>query len=192
LDKLAGTLKHQGIVALCSVKPYDTMNVLIERINKALKPPIILVPASIEDPRNLGAIIRSSVAFDVFALLIERKKTSPLTSTVAKTSTGMLEYMSIVKPHSLEKEIRFLRRIGFSIFGIRNKNDKRLDQVDFTKPCVIITGGENKGIPPYLQKLCAEFIGIPVTKYTDSLNVSVAASIILYEISKQRQFKFNL
>ena len=191
LDKIAGTLKHQGIVALCSKKPYDTMDVLYRRIDETRKPPVILVPASIEDPRNFGAIIRSSVAFDVFALLVERKKTAPLNSTVAKTSAGMLEYISIVKPCSLEKEIRFLGSKGFSIFGLRNKNDKRLDKVDFTKPCVIITGGEYKGIPQYLKKLCTDLIGIPVTQYTDSLNVSVAVSIILYEISKQRNFKFD-
>lgn len=191
LDQIAGTMKHQGVAALCTIKPYDTVDVFTERINNAQKPPVILVPASIEDPRNLGAIVRSCVAFDVFALLVERKKTVPLNSTVAKTSAGMLEYMSIVKPNSLEKEISILGSRGFSIFGIRNKNDKRLDQVDFTKPCVIITGGEYQGIPPYLQKLCTEFIGIPTTQHTDSLNVSVATSIVLYEISKQRQFTYT-
>lgn len=190
LNQIAGSVKHQGVVALCTAKPYDDMNSLLQRLEAVTAPPILLVPASIEDPRNLGALIRTSVAFGVSAILIERKRTTSLNATVAKTSAGMLEYMSIVKPQSLEKELKELKAKGFNIIGAIGEGDKKPQDINFTGPIIIITGGEHRGIPPYLKRLCADFVGIPTTKHVESLNVSVAASILLYECAKQRGFSF--
>ncbi len=188
LDQIAGTNKHQGVVALCPTKAYENLENVLINIETSTIPPIFLVPASLEDPRNLGAIIRTSVAFNVSAILLERKKSTPLNATVAKTSCGMLEHMSIVKPKSLEKEIIDLKAKGFDVIGAEGNSTKKPEEVNLKKPVILIIGGEHRGIPPYLKKLCTDLIGIPTCSKVKSLNASVAASILLYECARQRSF----
>jgi 23S rRNA (guanosine2251-2'-O)-methyltransferase len=190
IQQVAGTTRHQGVVALCPVKAYESMESLHKRIEQSETAPVLLIPASLEDPRNLGALIRTCVAFNVFAILLERKRTTPLNATVAKTSAGMVEHMSVVKPANLEKEVLQLRDKGFNIVGAVGGTDTKPQQIDFSGPTVIIVGGEHRGIPPYLYKLCTEFTGIPTSTKVPSLNVSVATSILLYECAKQRGFLF--
>ena len=191
LNQIAGTEKHQGIAAVCTAKPYDDINNILDRLKTATSPPILLVPSSIEDPRNFGALIRTSVAFGVNAILLERKGTTPLNATVAKASAGMMEHIPVVKPPNLEKVIKELADTGFNVIGAVSGADKKPHQINLTGPVIIITGGEHRGIPPYLKKLCTDFTGIPIRKEVNSLNISVAASIVLYECLKQRGFLFN-
>lgn len=191
LNQIAGSVKHQGVAALCTAKPYEDINNVLDRLKAATTPPVLLVPASIEDPRNFGALIRTSVAFGVNAILLERKGTTPLNATVAKASAGMLEYIPVVRPPNLEKVIKELTKNGFSVIGAVSGADKKPHQINLTGPIIIITGGEHRGIPPYLKKLCTDFTGIPTTKEVNSLNISVAASIVMYECIKQRGFLFN-
>lgn len=191
LDQIAGTTKHQGVVAICTVKPYEEIDSIIKSLEDVTSPPILLVPASLEDPRNLGALIRTSVAFGVNAILLERKNTAPLNATVAKSSVGMLEHMPIVRPQNLEKAIQEFFQRGFSIIGAMERAGKQPHQIDLSGPVIIITGGEHRGIPSYLKKLCTDFVGIPLVNKVKSLNVSVAASILLYECVKQRGFIFG-
>ncbi len=191
LTQMACTPKHQGVVALCAAKPYDSVDTLLQHLEKTEQPPVLLVPASCEDPRNLGALIRTCVAFGVSGILLERKQTTPLNATVAKTSAGMLEHMSIVKPPSLEKVISDLKEKGFGVVGAIAGTKEIPQDMDFSGPVIIIIGGEHRGIPPYLNKLCTTFTGIPILQRAGSLNVSVAASILLYECARQRGFTFE-
>ncbi len=191
LDRIAGTIKHQGVVAICTVKPYEEVDSILKKLEDTTSPPILLVPASLEDPRNLGALIRTSVAFGVNAILLERKHTTPLNATVAKSSAGMLEHMPVVRPQNLERVIKELAIKGFCVIGAVAGTDKKPHQIDLSGPIIIITGGEHRGIPPYLKKLCTDFAGIPTIIKVKSLNVSVAASILLYECAKQREFIFE-
>jgi len=186
LDALAGTRRHQGVVAFCSVRPYDDIEAINDIINT--KPaPLFVVAASIEDPGNLGAIIRSCVCLGADALLLERKNTVPLNAAVAKSSAGMLERLRIVKPRNLEGLIAELSADkGFSVVGAAVNGGVPPDKHDFKRPTVLITGGEHRGIPPYLQKQCAVSITIPMTPNGQSLNASVAAAVLLYEIARQR------
>ncbi len=190
LDQIAGTQKHQGVVALCTVKAYEDINDVLQRLDTVQRPPVILVPACIEDPRNLGAVIRSCVAFGVFAILLERKGTTPLNATVAKASVGMIEHISIAKPPHMENAIKKLIEKGFAVVGADAAGQKKPHETDFTRPTVLITGGEHRGIPPYLKKLCTDFVGIPMKPEAQSLNISVAAAVVLYESAKQRNFVF--
>lgn len=188
LAQLAGTEKHQGIVALCSIKPYTTIADFYEKLKQLSTPPLVLVPASCEDPHNLGALVRTSVAFNVTAIFMERKKTAPLNATVAKTSAGLWEYMSFIKPTNLEKEIEQLKQHDFTILGVESGKGNALPTADLTRPLCCIIGGEHHGIPPYLQKLCTEFVSIPMAPHAHSLNLSVAGSLVLYECARQRGF----
>lgn len=185
LNKMAGYAPHQGVVAFRTVRNYDDESVLYEKISEAEKP-LILIPAGLEDPGNFGAIIRSAAAFNVSAILLERKGTVPLNATVAKTSAGMIEQMTLIKPRNLEETLIKLKDLGFIIFGADGSGPTPPRQLPLDKPCVIITGNEHAGIPAYLAKLCDEFASIPIMDTVESLNVSVAAGIMLYEAMVQR------
>lgn len=190
LNSLAGTTKHQGIVAFCSIRPYSTTEQLHE-ITNSKKTPLLLVAASIEDPGNLGAIIRSCVCFGVDALLLERKNTVPLNAAVAKSSAGMLEHLCIVKPRNLEGLISDYARDGFNIAGAVMENGVIPSETSLSGPTILITGGEHRGIPPYLQKQCREFLSVPMAPHAQSLNASVAAAVLMYECLRQRDFKVS-
>jgi 23S rRNA (guanosine2251-2'-O)-methyltransferase len=145
----------------------------------------------VEDPGNLGSIIRSSVAFGADALLLERKNTAPLNASVAKSSAGMIEHLCIGRPKNLEALVQDFRSKNFAVIGAEMKKGKKPEETDFTGPLILILGGEHRGIPPYLNKLCTGFVSIPMTEKTQSLNVSATASILLYEIARQRKWPFE-
>jgi 23S rRNA (guanosine2251-2'-O)-methyltransferase len=187
LDALAGTRKHQGVAAFCCARPYDGAEA-IDGIILAKAAPLFLVAASIEDPGNLGAIIRSCVCLGADALLLERKNTVPLNASTAKSSAGMLERLKIVKPRNLEGLIKGLADDkNFSVIGAEAQGGFNPSGVDFKKPTVLITGGEHRGIPPYLQRLCAATVTIPMAPEGQSLNASVAVAVLLYEVARQRR-----
>ncbi len=191
LDQLCGTTKHQGAVGLCSAKEFMSPEELLARLDERRTPPLLFVPASVEDPRNLGALIRTCVAFGVDAVLLERKNTAPIGATVAKASAGMVERIPLVKPRNLEGLVATLASRNFLIVGAETGAPARPQDIDLRKPVVIITGGENRGIPPYLAKQCTHRAGIPLSSEVPSLNVSSAASILLYECARQREFQFG-
>jgi 23S rRNA (guanosine2251-2'-O)-methyltransferase len=190
LDWLCGSTKHQGALAICSAKEYTDQNTLLDLLLKKTTSPLLFLPASVEDPRNLGAVIRTCVAFGVDAVLLERKNTAPVGATVAKAAAGALEHISLVKPKNLEGLVNDLALKGFSIVGAQQGALKKPTAVDFTLPTVIILGGEDRGIPPYLEKQCTLTVGIPIATAAQSLNVSAAAAILLYECARQRSFLF--
>jgi 23S rRNA (guanosine2251-2'-O)-methyltransferase len=190
LDSIAHSVKHQGVVAVCSAKAFTTVDALLSALEVKQTPGLLFVPASIEDPRNLGSLVRSCVAFGVDALLLERKNTAPLGDTVAKASAGMLEHLAIIKPRNLEGLIGDLKGKGFFVVGAQRTAALRPEQVDFTQPSIIITGGEHRDIPPYLARLCSCMAGIPISSAAQSLNVTVAGSVLLYECGKQRGFRY--
>jgi 23S rRNA (guanosine2251-2'-O)-methyltransferase len=190
LDQICGSTKHQGVVAQCAMKEYTEPDVLLERLAQKPTPPLLVVPASVEDPRNLGALLRTCVAFGVDAVLLERKNTAPLGPAAAKASAGMIDHISLVKPKNLEGLIGTLASRGFAIVGARTGAGKKPQDIDFSRPSVLVMGGENRGIPPYLAKQCTETAGIPIAPPAQSLNVSAAAAILLYECARQRSFPF--
>lgn len=189
LNQLAKTTKHQGVVAFCSIKPYCSADKLYE-IASGKKNALFLIPASVEDPQNLGAIIRSSVAFGVDALILERKHTAPLNASVAKSSVGMVEHMCIARPKNIEKIVSDFKSKGFSITGAEAGKGETPQNTNLKGPAVLVLGGEHRSIPPYLSRLCTNFISIPISSTAQSLNVSAATAILLYESAKQRGFNY--
>jgi 23S rRNA (guanosine2251-2'-O)-methyltransferase len=185
MQHLTGSRRHQGIAAQCSILPYVEIEQIRERL-AAKKNPLVIIPASVEDPGNLGAIIRSSVAFGVDGMLLERKHTAPLSAAVAKSSAGMVEHLAVGRPKNLEGIIAGFSTAGFRIVGAEMEKGKVPNEVDVTGPVVLILGGEHRGIPPYLSKLCTDFVAIPMSAEVPSLNVSATAAVLLYEISRQR------
>lgn len=187
LDKMSNRFPHQGVVAFRTVRPYDDEKKLWEII-ETNENPLFILPAGIEDPGNLGAIIRSASAFGVSAILFERKGVVPLNGTVAKTSVGTIENAVLIKPDNLESVVQKLKLSGVQVIGADGRGEIAPENVNFTKPTLIITGGEHDGIPPYLTKLCDNIVAIPMAKEVESLNVSVAMGILLYETTRQKLF----
>jgi 23S rRNA (guanosine2251-2'-O)-methyltransferase len=185
LDAIAGTDKHQGIVAVCSVKPYCSIETLRKK-TRSVRRPLFVLAASIEDPHNLGALVRTCAAFDADALFLERRNTAPLSHAVAKASAGALERLAILRPRNLEGIIREYAAEGFAIIGLHAGSGEPLSAIDLTGPLVMILGGEHRGIPPYLERLCTCFATIPIAQNVQSLNVSAAGAVALYECSRQR------
>jgi 23S rRNA (guanosine2251-2'-O)-methyltransferase len=185
LNKMSNNLPHQGVVAFRTVRPYDDEKKLWEILEKEEKP-LFILPAGIEDPGNLGAIIRSASAFGVSAILFERKGVVPLNGTVAKTSVGTIENAVLIKPDNLESVVKKMKEYGIFVIGADGRGDVAPSKADFKKPMLIITGGEHDGIPAYLTKLCDKIVAITMAKEVESLNVSVAMGILLYETARQR------
>lgn len=185
VNQVAQTDKHQGVVAECGVKEFGTIDELQSAV-AATSMPLILLPASVEDPRNLGALMRSCVAFNVTAMLLERKNTAPLSDVVSKASAGMVEKLLIIKPRNLEGVVADLREGGFAVVGAEAGDYPTPAKINFAKPTILITGGEDRGIPPYLAKQCTQRVSIPMNKDAQSLNVSVAGAVLMYEAMRQR------
>lgn len=185
LRQMSSASNHQGIVALCSVLPYCSVEKLHE-LYTAKNNALFVLPASIEDTGNLGAIIRSAVALGADALLLERKHTAPLNASVAKSSAGMVEHIPVCRPKNLEGLLEEFKAKGFQVVGAEMREGNPPRAIDFKPPTVLVLGGEHRGIPPYLSKLCTAFTSIPMSSTVPSLNVSATAAILLYEISCQR------
>jgi 23S rRNA (guanosine2251-2'-O)-methyltransferase len=188
IEDLCGSTRHQGVAAQCSSKAYADIGQLMEAASRQATIPLFLVAASVEDPGNLGAVIRSAVGFGVTGLMMERKNTVPLNATVAKASAGMLEQLAIAKPNNLELTIDEFAQAGYAIIGAEGQAQKTPPQIDFRQSTVLIIGGEHRGIPPYLRKRCTDFVRIPIAASVESLNLSAATAVLLYEASRQRGF----
>jgi len=181
LDKL--TKRHNGVVALCHEKPVmpwnDTRKILLE-VKKNDIPCRIVVTANLEDPHNLGACIRSSLALGVNFMLIPSKGSCGLTPTVERSSAGALEKMNICRPGNLEIALKELKEAGYQIVGLDGKSETSIIGFEFSKHLVMAIGGEDKGLPPYIRKFCDSVIKIPMSPEAHSYNASVALSLALY------------
>jgi len=181
LDKL--TKRHNGVVALCHEKPVspwnDTRKILLE-VKQNDIPCRIVVAANMEDPHNLGACIRSSLALGVAFMLIPSKGSCGLTPTVERSSAGALEKINICRPGNLEIALKELKEVGYQIVGLDGKSETSIVGFEFSKHLVMIIGGEDKGLPPYIRKYCDSVVKIPMSPEAHSYNASVALSLALY------------
>lgn len=182
---VAGTSRHQGVTARCILKPFASLEEVHLKIASSSLP-LLLVPASVEDPGNLGSLIRSAAAFGADAVLVERAHTAPLNAAVAKSSAGALEKIPVCRPRNLAETIRAFSRQGYAVTGAEPGSTTPPWSADMRKPTILITGGEHRGIPPYLRRCCTRLVGIPMSEKGRSLNVGVAVGILLYESIRQR------
>jgi len=181
LNKL--TMRHNGVVALChekAVMPWnDTRKILLEAKQNDV-PCRIVVAANLEDPHNLGACIRSSLALGVRLMLLPGKGSCGLTPTVERSSAGALEKMDICRPGNLEFAMGELREAGYQIVGLDGSSETSIVGFKFSKHLVMAIGGEDKGLPPYIRKFCDAVVKIPMSPEAHSFNASVALSLGLY------------
>lgn len=185
LNSLTNT-NHQGVVAYkASVKYFDLQQVIDWVLEKG-EPPLFLMLDGITDVRNIGGIARSAVCCGVHAIIIPDKGVGALNEDAMKSSAGALEQIHVCRVNSLLKAVDDLHLNGIQIFTSEMTANKKLYELDFTIPCCIIMGNEEKGIQSFLSKAADEQFMIPMKPGFDSFNVSVATGIILYESIKQR------
>lgn len=185
LDQLSHNQNHQGVVLTVAAFEYATIDDLFKRAAQKHADPLFLILDGIEDPHNLGSILRTADAVGIHGVIIPKRRAVQLTSTVAKTSTGAIEYVPVARVTNLVQTVKELKKRGLWIFGTDMKGQ------DFRKwsaqgPTAIVIGNEGKGISPLLKKECDGMLTIPMVGHVQSLNASVAASLLMYQAFTSR------
>lgn len=187
LDQITQGGNHQGIAAQVASYPYQEIQDLIDRAKAATENPVILVADGITDPHNLGAIIRTAEALGAQGLVIPQRRAVGVTSTVAKVAAGALESFPIARVVNLGRALEELKSAGFWIYGAAAEANQSVDQVTFTGAIVLVIGSEGEGLSLLTQKACDVLVSIPLQGNVPSLNASVAAGMLLYEVFRQRR-----
>jgi 23S rRNA (guanosine2251-2'-O)-methyltransferase len=187
LSKKAGMRAvHQGVVALVAVMPYADAEELCSAA--ASDPHAVLVAVNqVEDPRNLGAIVRTAAAAGARGVLVGGEGAAGLTATVAKTSAGALERIGVARETRLGPRLERLRELGFRSVALDPGAGTRWDSVDLTGPLVLVAGGEARGLPRPILDAVTLRVSIPMASGVESLNVSVAVGVLLFEAARQRR-----
>ena len=185
LDRLVSG-NHQGAVALVSLLEYQRIENIIPGLYERGEVPFVVVLDRITDVRNIGAIARTAEAAGCHALVIPMHHTAPLNADAIKTSSGALLHLPVCREESLTRTLRYLKDSGLTILAASEKGNRRYDQVDLDRPVAVVMGSEEKGISSAILKMADQRISIPMRGKVGSLNVSVAAGVILFEVVRQR------
>lgn len=185
LARLAGTIHHQGVVAVTAEKKYSDLEDVVE--NKRGQFSFVLVLDGVEDPHNLGAIIRTAEGAGADGLVIPERRATGVTATVVKASAGASEYLPIAKVVNIGRAIEDLKSRNIWTVGLDERGGKPYDQVDFKMDCALVLGAEGHGLHEQVRKKCDFLVAIPMLGKVPSLNVSVAAAIVMYEVARQRR-----
>jgi 23S rRNA (guanosine2251-2'-O)-methyltransferase len=175
LDRLAGSAAHQGVVALGASQKYRSLDEAAEGAR------MLVFLDGVEDPHNLGAVIRTAHAAGADAIVIPERRAAGLTETVAKAAAGALEHLPVVRVGNLNRALDELKERGFWIYGVDERGTQDYDQVEYAAPAAMVLGGEGKGIHEMVLKRCHAVVRIPMAGKISSLNVSVAAGIVLFD-----------
>ena len=178
--------QNQGVVGYFSSRKTHNLEDLITDAFLKSSRPVLAILDSIQDPQNLGAIVRSAEALGLQGIIIPKHRASPLNATVAKSSSGAVEKIPIAQVNNLATSLETLKSVGFWTVGVTPDGEKSCYQFQFDMPTALIVGGERKGIRPILRKKCDHTIRIPMKGETGSLNVSVASAILFYEVMRPK------
>jgi 23S rRNA (guanosine2251-2'-O)-methyltransferase len=183
LDRMAGEVPHQGLVGVVSAKPVMTLEALLEQ---ARPPELVVVLDGVEDPRNLGAILRTAEAAGADGVLLPERHTAGLSETVARASAGGLEHVRVARIGNVVQALEELKQRGFWVVGFDAAGSERWDAVDYKGKVAMVFGGEGRGIRRLVREKCDHVASLPLFGHVGSLNVSVVAGIALYEAVRQR------
>lgn len=189
LDELASGMRHQGIAALAAPVDYVEIEDILAKATEKGEAPFIVLLDELEDPHNLGAILRTADAAGVHGVLIPKRRSCPLSATVAKTSAGAVEYVPVARIGNVAQTLKDLKKAGLWVVGADMDGDKDFYQADLTGPMVVVVGSEGKGLGRLTKEHCDFLVRIPMRGKINSLNASVACSLLLYESLKQREMK---
>ncbi|HET8737832.1 MAG TPA: 23S rRNA (guanosine(2251)-2'-O)-methyltransferase RlmB [Pricia sp.] len=178
---------HQGVVANISPIVFHTLEKLVKKVLESDKIPLFLLLDQLSDVRNFGAIIRTAECTGVDGIIIQKKGSAPVTADTIKTSAGAAFKVPIAKVDHIKDAIYYLQASGISVVAATEKTDTSVYDVSFTEPCAIVMGSEDRGISPSTLKAADHLAKLPLLGDIESLNVSVACAVFLYEVVRQRR-----
>lgn len=187
LDRQSPSGASRGIIAYTAAKDYFSLDELLDIPEEKGEPALFCVLDGIEDPANLGAILRSAAATGVHGVIIRARRAVGLTATVAKTSAGAIEYVPVARVANISRAIETLQKHGIWIIGIDMNGETDYSEIDFTMPSTIVIGSEGKGLSPLVRKKCESTAFIPMKGEIGSLNASVAAALVMHAAFRQRE-----
>jgi len=182
VERAAGTSQHQNVVAFCAAKAYDDLETLV----RASAAPLLVVLDSVEDPANLGAVARTAVAAGADGMVVPERRAARLTPIVARTAAGALEHLRVARVTNLTRALNTLKEHNLWVFGFEASARKSYLELDYSTPCALVLGGESEGLHRLVRETCDDLARIPLYGPVESLNVSVAAAVVLYEAARQR------
>lgn len=186
LDRMAGTSRHQGVVAVVADYRYRELDELLEAARAAGAPPLLVVLDGIEDPQNLGAVIRSAHALGAHGVVIPKDRAVGVTPAVAKASAGAVEHCPVARVTNLAQALERLKEAGVWTVATDADAEEPITGVDLTVPTALVIGSEGAGVRPLVRRTCDRVARIPMQGKVGSLNASASAAIALYEVLRQR------
>ena len=185
LDYLCGGANHQGVVAVAAVKEYATVEDLFHRAQEKDEPPFFIVCDELEDPHNLGAILRTAECAGAHGVIIPKRRSVGLTYAVGKASAGAVEYLPVARVGNLPSLLEELKARGLWIYAA-DMDGSPWCQTDFTGPTALVIGSEGRGVGRLVKEKADFVVSLPLKGNINSLNASVAAGILCYEVARQR------
>ena len=189
LDRLAPGIRHQGIVALASPIAFSSLEDVLKRAAARNETPFLLLLDELQDPQNVGALIRSADAAGVHGVLLPKRRSCPLNMVVAKISAGAVNYVPVVQIGNIVQTLRSLKEQGFWVAGADMDGESLYFDADLDRSLVLIIGAEGKGLGRLVKENCDMLVRIPMQGGVNSLNASAAGAILMYEVVRQRMQK---
>ena len=186
LDRLVPSGKHQGVVGLVGAKAYTGLEEILEHARGRGEPAFLVILDEIEDPHNLGAVLRTAEGAGVHGVVVPERRSAGLTSTVAKVSAGALDHLRVACVTNLARVLDTLKEAGVWVYALDAGASKPYTELDLQRPIALVLGCEGRGVRPGILAKCDERAGIPMQGKVASLNVSASAAIVLYETVRQR------
>jgi 23S rRNA (guanosine2251-2'-O)-methyltransferase len=185
LDRTANTNTHQGVIAVTTSKQYADVDALLEQ--RRAEHAFLVVLDGIEDPHNLGAIIRTADGAGADGIVIPERRAAGLTGTAVKASAGASEHLPIARVTNISRTLDELKERNVWTVGLDERGQQSYDAVDYTMDCAIVLGAEGKGLHDLVRRRCDFLVSIPMLGHVPSLNVSVAGAVVMYEVARQRR-----
>lgn len=186
LEKFASGTAHQGVLAFLAAKEYVEVDDILACVSPG-EVPLLIILDEISDPHNLGAILRSADAAGAHGVVIPRRRSAPLTPTVAKASAGAIEYVKVARVANLPQTIEGLKKKGLWIIGAEANGEDLYWDAKLDGPLALVIGGEGKGLGRLVKERCDSIVRLPMNGQVNSLNASVAAALLVYEVLRQRR-----
>ncbi|WP_301893050.1 23S rRNA (guanosine(2251)-2'-O)-methyltransferase RlmB [Mitsuokella multacida] len=186
IEALAGGHRHQGVLAYVAPVPYAELEDILKAAEEKGEAPFLVLLDELEDPHNLGALLRTADATGVHGILIPKRRSVSLNATVAKTSAGAVEYVPVARIGNIAQTLKKLKEKGFWVAGADMDGEKAYYEADLKGPLVLVVGSEGKGMSRLTKEACDFIVRMPMVGRINSLNASVAGSILMYESMRQR------
>lgn len=186
IEALAGGYRHQGVLAYVAPVPYAELDDILKAAEEKGEAPFLVLLDELEDPHNLGALLRTADATGVHGILIPKRRSVSLNATVAKTSAGAVEYVPVARIGNIAQTLKKLKEKGFWVAGADMDGEKAYYEADLTGPLVLVVGSEGRGMSRLTKEACDFIVSMPMVGRINSLNASVAGSILMYESMRQR------